>query len=614
MMDSSISEVQFADPGENSYTTKYSSCVESDDDMQTVKTQCNTKDISSFKNEEEGMDSSDAAYGSYESTSGCLPLPPSVSVASSLFDSIKQSNTFQSDNDAQNHGTMDSSVSEPNKEDEMHMHENSEQLVADSEEMVSVEFSEAPNELPQTGVVSEDVDVPISDETSVKYNKDMKFEFGENDGETENGVDFSYTTIDDSLENNTVSKLEILSEDEEVGFPKSGAESSSSKDESRSGPSCSGTSYRDINSLSSDSDVELPDINMTLPLKKRKRESKVETICYSSSSCSEDEGEIDYENLTPDQIKALIEQAKSIKHKCLCPKRKWSELPVKGPTEPSGKCNVGKGTLTSEEKPCASCSGGVCNKAHKQGRHSRRKYTHIRNALARSRARGTIGQDVPIIELSDGEGSPVPNRVASTVTVTSVGECITVSSSDDDSDIVCEGIIKTDRKPQEPNTLSSGNYLSTGSPDVVVLNLPSVDGSSAPAEAQVPSAAAVPPALPAFPVPGTDLDLLDFDIDNDMWNDMNMLCDIIRPSNAAGTSVNTPQAGASAAVPERPSTPEGWSCPICLESKTAVPEIMSTTCGHIFCGTCIRSAVRIHKKCPTCRKKLTVKQFHKIFL
>ncbi|XP_076818303.1 E3 ubiquitin-protein ligase RNF4-like isoform X2 [Clavelina lepadiformis] len=60
------------------------------------------------------------------------------------------------------------------------------------------------------------------------------------------------------------------------------------------------------------------------------------------------------------------------------------------------------------------------------------------------------------------------------------------------------------------------------------------------------------------------------------------------------------------------------NCPVCLEPLHSViragRKICSTVCGHIFCRSCIKQAVRTCKKCPTCRKKLTEKGFHDIFL
>lgn len=35
---------------------------------------------------------------------------------------------------------------------------------------------------------------------------------------------------------------------------------------------------------------------------------------------------------------------------------------------------------------------------------------------------------------------------------------------------------------------------------------------------------------------------------------------------------------------------------------------------HVFCEECIRMAIRAQKRCPTCRKNLTVRQLHRIYL
>ncbi|NDW60396.1 hypothetical protein G0P98_28610, partial [Yangia sp. PrR004] len=39
-----------------------------------------------------------------------------------------------------------------------------------------------------------------------------------------------------------------------------------------------------------------------------------------------------------------------------------------------------------------------------------------------------------------------------------------------------------------------------------------------------------------------------------------------------------------------------------------------TVCGHIFCQNCIKAAIQAQKKCPTCRKKLTAGQQHRVYL
>ncbi|XP_033756748.1 E3 ubiquitin-protein ligase RNF4-like isoform X2 [Pecten maximus] len=60
------------------------------------------------------------------------------------------------------------------------------------------------------------------------------------------------------------------------------------------------------------------------------------------------------------------------------------------------------------------------------------------------------------------------------------------------------------------------------------------------------------------------------------------------------------------------------TCPVCLDSDERITrngrQLNSTTCGHIFCNVCIQGAIQTQKRCPTCRKKLTLRQIHPIFL
>lgn len=53
------------------------------------------------------------------------------------------------------------------------------------------------------------------------------------------------------------------------------------------------------------------------------------------------------------------------------------------------------------------------------------------------------------------------------------------------------------------------------------------------------------------------------------------------------------------------------TCAICMDS---MKEETSTICGHIFCRNCIVSAIQFQKKCPTCRRKLSMNNIHRIFL
>ncbi|KAG8591246.1 hypothetical protein GDO81_000106 [Engystomops pustulosus] len=60
------------------------------------------------------------------------------------------------------------------------------------------------------------------------------------------------------------------------------------------------------------------------------------------------------------------------------------------------------------------------------------------------------------------------------------------------------------------------------------------------------------------------------------------------------------------------------SCPICMDGYSEIIQsgrlIVSTKCGHIFCSQCLRDALRNVTSCPTCRKKLTHKQYHPIYV
>ncbi|KAM4807626.1 E3 ubiquitin-protein ligase RNF4 [Rhinophrynus dorsalis] len=60
------------------------------------------------------------------------------------------------------------------------------------------------------------------------------------------------------------------------------------------------------------------------------------------------------------------------------------------------------------------------------------------------------------------------------------------------------------------------------------------------------------------------------------------------------------------------------SCPICMDGYSEIVQsgrlIVSTKCGHVFCSQCLRDALKNATSCPTCRKKLTHKQYHPIYI
>ncbi|KAM0913725.1 hypothetical protein ACQ4PT_011957 [Festuca glaucescens] len=62
-----------------------------------------------------------------------------------------------------------------------------------------------------------------------------------------------------------------------------------------------------------------------------------------------------------------------------------------------------------------------------------------------------------------------------------------------------------------------------------------------------------------------------------------------------------------AAAPKEPV----FTCPVCL-NKMEQPS--ATSCGHVFCEKCIKESIKAQKKCPTCRKKLGPKSFHRVYL
>lgn len=60
-----------------------------------------------------------------------------------------------------------------------------------------------------------------------------------------------------------------------------------------------------------------------------------------------------------------------------------------------------------------------------------------------------------------------------------------------------------------------------------------------------------------------------------------------------------------------PHQPKLLTCPICFMEP---PTPTSTPCGHIFCNTCILSALGISHKCPMCNKDVNRTQLIRIYL
>lgn len=64
------------------------------------------------------------------------------------------------------------------------------------------------------------------------------------------------------------------------------------------------------------------------------------------------------------------------------------------------------------------------------------------------------------------------------------------------------------------------------------------------------------------------------------------------------------------AIPAPPKEPT-FNCPVCMGPLV---EEMSTKCGHIFCKACIKASIAAQGKCPTCRRKLTMKDTIRVYL
>lgn len=64
--------------------------------------------------------------------------------------------------------------------------------------------------------------------------------------------------------------------------------------------------------------------------------------------------------------------------------------------------------------------------------------------------------------------------------------------------------------------------------------------------------------------------------------------------------------------PPPPPPPEPtFNCPVCMGPLV---EEMTTKCGHIFCKPCIKKSISTQGKCPTCRRKVTMKDTIRIYL
>lgn len=62
-----------------------------------------------------------------------------------------------------------------------------------------------------------------------------------------------------------------------------------------------------------------------------------------------------------------------------------------------------------------------------------------------------------------------------------------------------------------------------------------------------------------------------------------------------------------------PSPAFWWGC-WCLQIVDSGRLVVSTKCGHVFCSQCLRDALTSSHTCPTCRKRLTRRQYHPLYI
>ncbi|XP_032806130.2 E3 ubiquitin-protein ligase RNF4 [Petromyzon marinus] len=94
---------------------------------------------------------------------------------------------------------------------------------------------------------------------------------------------------------------------------------------------------------------------------------------------------------------------------------------------------------------------------------------------------------------------------------------------------------------------------------------------------------------------------------------------LLSPAGPSTRSSTTARAAGAQGAEKPASEPETTiSCPLCLDELNQVHMsgrlMCSTVCGHVFCSVCIRDAIKSMAKCPFCRKKLTLKQYHPIYI
>ncbi|XP_062193157.1 uncharacterized protein LOC133896574 [Phragmites australis] len=85
----------------------------------------------------------------------------------------------------------------------------------------------------------------------------------------------------------------------------------------------------------------------------------------------------------------------------------------------------------------------------------------------------------------------------------------------------------------------------------------------------------------------------------------------LSPDRGEGSSLQSNSAMQTGKEPAKEAPKEPiFTFPICWNN---LKEPSTTICGHIFCAGCIKQAIKVQKKCTTCRS-LRANNFHGIYL
>ncbi|KAL6601798.1 hypothetical protein ACP70R_045018 [Stipagrostis hirtigluma subsp. patula] len=85
---------------------------------------------------------------------------------------------------------------------------------------------------------------------------------------------------------------------------------------------------------------------------------------------------------------------------------------------------------------------------------------------------------------------------------------------------------------------------------------------------------------------------------------------VVSPNCGGCSSLQSNNPAQTSKEPAAPKEPI-FTCPVCWNK---LEEASTTICGHIFCAECIKQAIKVQKRCPTCRKSLKANNFHRIYL